>query len=273
MSRLYTTILFLTIFVAINACKKKETTAPVSAGQVGNATAVIINNIADSVYITFSGHDIATGTIPHIIAITLPPADTLIIPTADLKNAYRYSYDWHTADYTYSNWFMVDANGMTPELLFDFYADSTDYMLNINGIKRNELLICLDGNGLSSTWQAVDAFDTNGTSMWSTMTEREKSHKFILSKYHTSKHFSIDTNNNSKITNFAFSLDISQPRMWLKVTQQLDSYILSNNLAPIVSLSSSANDTLYYSRYYTDTAGKTVYPEPYYLLTRQSIER
>lgn len=273
MSRLHTTILLLTFFVAFNACKKKTTAPPVSTGQIGNATAVIVNKIQDSVYITLSGHDIATGTLPHIISLTLPPADTLIIPTTDLKNAYRYSYDWHTADYTYSNWFMTDAKGLVPELIFDFYADTTDYLLNINGIQRNEMLICLDGNGISTTWKAVEAYDANGVSVWQAMSEREKFHTFIISKYHTSKHFSIDTNNKSKITNLSFSLDISQPPMWLKVTQVLDSYVLSNNLTPIVSLASSANDTLYYSRFYTDMAGKLIYPEPYYKLARQSVER
>jgi len=272
MPRFYSISLILMILVAIAACKKDPVQQPVVTEETGNANAVIVNQVADSVYLTLSGHDIATGTQPHIISITLPPSDTLIIPRADLKNAYRYQYDWHTADYTYSNWFMANAGGKVPELLFDYYADSTDYALVISGTKRNELLICLNGTGLSSSWVAVDAYDATGASVWSSLTDREKAHKFTISRFHTSKHLYTDTFNKSVTTHFSFSLDISQPRMWLQVIQPLDSYVITNNFAPTVQLATSAMDTLFYSRVTTDSTGKAIYPQPYYKIARQSIE-
>ena len=164
MQRIYITILLATILFA-GACKKKTTAPPATETPTGNARAVIVNSIPDSVYITLSGHDIKTGTLPHIIRITLPPSDTLVIPRADLIDAYHYQYDWHTADYRYSNWFMTDGNGKPQKPSFDYYGDTTDYTLKVSGVLRNELLICLDGNGLSSTWTAVGAFNAAGVSV------------------------------------------------------------------------------------------------------------
>lgn len=266
-------ILAFTATFALQSCKKKETVqTQENEGVKGNATAVVVNKLADSVYITFSGLDIATGTLPHIMQFTLPPGDSITIPRADLRDAYKYRYDWHTADYTHSSWLVTDAVGKPKDLSFDYYGEAENYMIQVESAKRNEMLICLAGDGLSSTWEAVDAYDTTGASVWSTLTDRERSHSLVISKYHTVRHNFIDTPNKPRTTQLAFTMDLSSPRMWLKVAHQADSYILCNDLSPHLALATQAIDTLYYSRYFMDSTG-AVYPPPYYVLRRKSIER
>lgn len=271
--RLTYIIIISTAIIAVSACKKKVKVTPTGPeGIKGNASAIIINKIQDSVYITFSGADIATGTQPHIMEKVLPPGDTLTIPRADLKDAHRYIYAWHTKDYTRSSWMQTDGNGKPASLSFDYYGEQQDYMITIDGQQRNEMLICLDGNGLSSTWEAIDAFDTTGASVWSSLTDRDRAHSFVITRFHTVKHSYIDTANKSVSTNLAFTLDMSSPRMWLRVQHTTDSYVLANDLSPYLNRATQAIDTLYYSRYTANSTGG-IYPQPYYLLVRTSVER
>lgn len=267
------TIVLILSVAFLFSCKKKETVnTPPPGGIKGNATAVIVNELPDSVYITFSGLDIATGTQPHIIKLVLPPSDTTVILRADLKDAYRYRYDWHTSDYTRSSWLQTDAGGKPQELSIYYYGEEKDYVIAINGPQRSEMLICLDGDGQSSTWEAIDAFDTLGLSIWDSITERERKHSFVISRFHTARHSFIDTPNTPRTTNLAFTLDMSSARMWMKVQQKADSYVLSNDLTPHLNRTTQARDTLFYSRFTTDSTGP-VYPQPYYMLVRRSIER
>ncbi len=271
--RLTPAIITIMAFTVFLACKKKQVVdTNQSAGIKGNASAIIINQVQDSVYITFSGLDITTGTQPHILERVLPPSDTLVIPRADLKDAYRYQYDWHTKDYRRSSWMQTDASGKPQLQSIDYYGEQQDYPIIIDGQQRNEMLICLDGDGRSTTWEAVDAFDTLGLSIWGSLTERERAHTFVISRFHTVKHGFIDTPNNPRTTNLAFTMDMSAPRMWLRVLQKADSYVLSNDLSPHLNRATQAKDTLYFSRFTTDSTG-IIYPQPYYLLVRKSIER
>ncbi|HEY9178581.1 MAG TPA: hypothetical protein VIN07_12860, partial [Flavipsychrobacter sp.] len=254
-------------------CKKKTmVTPPGPDGIKGNASAVIVNKIQDSVYITFSGSDIATGTQPHIIEKVLPPGDTLVIVRANLKDAHRYIYDWHTKDYTRSSWMQTDTTGKPPVLSLDYYGEQQDYVITIDGQQRNEMLICLDGDGVSSTWEAVDAFDTLGASIWGNLADREKEHGLVITRFHTIRHSFRDTANKAKTTNLAFSFDMSSSRMWLRVEQKADSYVVTNDLSPYLNKSTQAKDTLYFCRYTKDSSG-IIYPQPYYLLVRKSVER
>lgn len=245
--RLTSAIITFVAFTALLACKKKQVVdTPQPEGIKGNASAVIINQVQDSVYLTFSGLDIATGTQPHIMELVLPPSDTLVIPRADLKDTYRYQYDWHTKDYRYSSWMQTDAGGKPVLPALDYYGEQQDYIITINGLPRNEMLICLDGDGQSTLWEAVDAFDTLGSSIWGSLTDRERTHSFVISRFHTVKHSFVDTPNTPKTTNLAFTMDMSAPRIWLKVLQKADSYVLSNDLSPLLNKATLATDTLFY---------------------------
>lgn len=262
------------VLLGVVACKKKST-APTADETPPNVTSAIwINNINDSVYLTLNGHDIATGTIPHIISITLPPNDTMIVPPTDLKDAYRYQYNWHTANYKYSNWWAVDANGNAVEELFDYYGDTTDFAFTLTSEQREELLRCFDGDGIYSTWQATNAFNNAGTSVWSFLPDNDKQHEFIISRFHTVKHIFIDTNSAQTTTNLSFALDLSQARTKFDINHMQDRYTLSNNLQGIAPVSTNKIDELYYVPFTIDSATqKRVYQEPYYLLKRVSIEK
>lgn len=266
-----TTLIFIGIGLA--ACKKNDKAVVIDDTLEGNATVSLGNTINDSIYVTLSGLDIATGTSPHILEITLPPADTIIVPRTDLKDAHRYQYNWHTADYRYSNWWQTGSDKKAVELVFDYYADTTDYELTFSGEQRNELQILLDGDGQNSTWEAVDAFNGSGVSVWDTLAEAARKHSFIISRFHTAKHIFIDTNNKEDVTNLSFSIDVSQPRVWLNVSYETDSFILSNNLSGIASLKTDKQDELYYVPLSKESNGGIKYLQPYYLLSRKSVQR
>lgn len=273
MLRYKTIVIFLAAVAILGACKKKVTVAPSVNTDTGNASISIINTIPDSVYITLNGHDIKTGTLPHIINLTLAPNDTLVLPRADMKDAHRYQYTWYTANYKHSNWFLTDADGLPLKQYIDYYTIAPDYMLQASSPARNELLICMDGDGMSSSWTAIDAFDASGVSVWDTLPARAQNHTFVMSRYHTVKHSYTDTANKAKNTNLAFKLNLTEPRMWLSVTSATDNYVITNNMNSIASLNTQAQDTLYYARRSTDTLGATIYPPPYYRIVRTGVVR
>ena len=251
---------------------KKETGEPTAQNIIqGTAKAVIVNSINDSIRITFSGLDIATGTSPHLLNLTLLPNDTLIIPRNSLKNATRYIYTWHTNDYRFSNWFKF-INGVKVKNEFDYFADTTDYNIVIDGKERDDLLICLNGTGTSSTWVAIDAYNSSGSSIWNSLNNREKTHSFVINRFHTIKHNYIDTTNNSKTSQLAFALHDSTNRFYLNTTQ-IDKYILSNNINFIAPIAIQAIDTLFYCGYEIDSNNNITYSQPYYKLARTSIEQ
>lgn len=273
MLRYYSIITILLALAAISSCKKDTVATPPVNTDSGSAQAIIVSSIPDSVYITLSGHDIKTGTIPHILNLVLPPQDTLVLPRTDMRNAHKYQYTWHTADYRYSNWFITSAEGYPVKQLFDYYGKESDYMLSINGMPRNELLICLGGNGQSTSWQAVDAYNKHGVSVWDTLADRIKDHSFMISRYHTVRHTFRDSLNKSLNTNLAFMLNTTAARMWLSVNHPSDAYVLTNDISDIAALSVTDMDILYYCRTDVDSTGTVIYPEPYYKIARTSVER
>lgn len=270
MSRKIAIILSLAI-IAICSCKKDTTTTPDAPDVSGSAKTIIINNINDSIKVTLSGLDLLTGTIPHIIDLTLPPNDTSIIPRTGLKDGTRYSITWHSKNYRYSDWFHF-VNGSKKSYEFDYKADSTDYTVSIAGKNRNDLLICLDGDGISSEWTAVNAFDNSGSSVWAGLNNRQKAHNFSINRFHTIKHNFIDTNNKAKFSQLSFSLYDSTAHFSL-ATNSIDKYILSSNITFLAPLNTQAIDTIYYCSYYTDSNNNIHYSDPYYQLIRTSVDR
>lgn len=270
----YTFLLLLMTIATLQACKKKDqATVPVE-DDPGTAAIQIKSSIKDSVYLLLNGHDITTGVIPHIIKMTLAPEEELTIPRADLRDAYTYEYSWHTADYMYSNWWKLDENSKPKRELITYYSKSeSDFSIDINSTMRRDLLICLDGDGLSSTWEPIDAFDKNGTSVWDTISEKGRNHSFTINRYHAVKHRFIDTADEQTITNLSFVLDVSAPRTWLRIEEYADNYVLTNNLEGIAALQTNADDQLYYANAVVDTNGVTVFNGPYYLLSRKSVDK
>lgn len=273
--RVVYSLLILIVTVSLfQACKKKVQTAPPIEEEQGTATIQLKNTIKDSVYLFLNGHDITTGVIPHIIKMTLAPESEVTIPRAELKDGFIYDYSWNTADYTYSNWWKLDTNNKPViEQLIYYSKSETNYNIDIAGSPRNDLLICLDGDGLSSEWQAIDAFDASGTSVWSTLSDSGKNQSFTLRRSHVVKHKFIDTAGKAVSTNLAYLMDITAPRTWLRVEQYIDNYVLTNDLTGVVALQTSAKDQLYYAAATFDTTGITVFNGPYYLLSRTSVER
>lgn len=261
------TLLFLLAVLTIAACKKNVTT-PAPVAIEGTATLTFNNSLQDSVYLDISGHDILTGTIPHIFRITLAPEGAATLPHTEVKNSYRYYYTWHTKDYTYSSWYHTTASGQPMELFFDYYADSTDYILNINGVQRSELNVFLDNDGTTSLWKAVDAYDNTGASIWATLTDSAKNHRFTISKFHTVKHTFTKLGSKEASNTLFFSLPKEADLVSLTVQHPADSFILTQNAAPYANLSTSANDTLFYI-----FQKNRSYNPPYYKLARIDVTR
>ena len=261
------TFLILIIATTIAGCKKKITT-PAPVEEEGNATLTVNNSLQDSVFIDISGHDIATGTQPHIFSIALAPESTVTIPRADLKSDYKYYYTWHTKDYTYSSWYHTTAAGYPTDLSFDYYTDTTDYVVNISGQQRNELKVFLDNDAVSTLWTAVDAYDNTGTSIWSSLTDSAKNHRFTITKYHTVKHTFTKLASSEASNTLYFSLPKMDGYVSLAVEQETDNFLLTQNASPHVNLSTPANDTLYYI--YRKNGS---YIAPFYKLARVKVTR
>lgn len=267
----YIVILLATICLSAS-CKKKQLVDAAEAPP-GDATLSIYNTFDDSVYLTLDGSDIKTGTIPHIINIGLSAADSIVLTPAELKDGFSYRYSWHTSNYKAGSWMNVDANGKFTGTMVNYFSNGNDTAISLQGSYRDELLVCLDGNGQSSTWLAVDAYNAAGISVWDTLTEKYKQHSFIINRFHTVKHSFIDTANKQKSTSLAFSMNMSEPRVWLNVQHGNDSYVLTNNLSPIAPLTTSLLTELYYTQVSEDSTGAPIYTPPYYKLVRQSVER
>lgn len=271
MNRSFLGVLLMVVLMA-GACNKKKPLVEPDTTEKGDAKMVLTSGIADSVYITLSGVDILTGTIPHILNYTLAGNDTLALTRAELKSAHRYKYSWRSADYKYGSWLTVNTDGKPLDLYFDYYVSHADDTVNLVSPNRNEMLIFLDGNGNSSTWEAVDAYDATGTSVWATLTDIQKKHAFVVNRYHVVKHSFTDNAGKANSTNLAFSMDFSQSRTWLTVRNTADSFVLTNDLTGIAPLSTIIPEELFYVRT-TISGGVGVQVPPYYKLVRRSVEK
>lgn len=266
----YTLLLTLSAIIVFVSCKKDKSVAP-DAVTVGTADITIANSVNDSVIITMNGLDIATGTIPHIVEVKVAAGDSVTIPYTELKNSFRYYVDWHTKDHKVANWYQF-SNDQPLQQKVDYFADSSNYFISINGTPRNDLLICMDGDGIFSNWTAIDAYNSFGNSIWSSLSPVEKNHGFIISRYYTIKHVYSDSAGRSTSNQVSFALQDSTSRFWLN-TKVADSFILTNNLYNIAPLQSNAFDTLYYARYMKDSIGNISYPQPYYKIVRTSVQK
>lgn len=266
----YSTILALIILIGLTHCKK-DIDVEKNMTQEGTASITIINKVSDSVFIDMSGHDIATGTIPHVFNTAIAPGDSITIPHTDLKHSFRYNYEWYTKDYSASNWYIF-SNGLPVQYSVDYYKDSSDYFVEINGSKRNDLQICLNGDGLFSYWTAVDAYDNNGASVWSNLADYEQVHKFTISRFYTVKHQYKKFTNKDTSVQVGFALQDTSSNFWLH-TKLIDSFILTNDLSIVAPLQSSAVDTLFYSKYFRDSSGTIHVQPPHYKIARTSVEK
>ena len=111
-----------------------------------------------------------------------------------------------------------------------------------------------------------------GTFVWDTLSDKGKNHQFVINRYHTVKHYYLDTGNRTVSILQTFALDIDEPKFWLHASQN-EKYVLTNNLAGIAPLSTSAIDTLYCARYYIDAHNQPQYTPPYLKLARIAIEK
>lgn len=271
MNRSLFAVLLMAVLMA-GACNKKKPLVPEDTSEKGDAKIVLTNGIADSVYITLSGVDILTGTIPHILNYTLAPHDTLTLTQGELKTGHRYQYSWRSADYKSGSWLTINANGRPQESYFDYYVSHANDTVNLVSANRNEMLMFLDGNGRSSTWEAVDAFDATGASVWATLTDIQKKHVFAINMYHVAKHSFTDNAGKAKTTNLAFAMDFTQTRTWLTVSNVADSFVLSNDFTGNAPLSTTRLDELYYVRT-TISGGVGVQVPPFYKIVRKSVEK
>lgn len=262
--------LILSLFL-LTACNKKKI-SPEAAEQKGDAVAVIYNKLADSIYVTLSGSDISTGTSPHIVNLAMKASDSIVLTPSELKDGYQYQYSWYAPGYRAGSWLNTDASGKVQQQSFNYHSKKEDVSVSLSGAYRDEMLIYFDGAGVSSTWKAVDAFDQSGTSVWAGLTDREKNHLFIISRFQTVKHSFTDTANKQASTNLAFAMDFSQQRTWLSVAHPTDSFIISNDLSAIVPLVAANKQELFFVRR-SSASGTYIYVPPYYKLVRQSVDK
>lgn len=257
----------------VTSCKKTPIgTNPEPEGIDSTATVSFINVLDDSVTVSLSGLDLATGVIPHVFTVIVPPKDSLVLQPADLGHKYAYKYSWQTADQRHASWFLFNNQADRPDFGFAYFADSTDRSITLSSAARNDKRIAIGGNGSATNWVAVDAYDSTGASVWNGLLDWQQYKKLRITEYYTVKH--TVQNAQYKITsiNPAFRLYDTTAKFSLATTA-IDSFILTTDLGAISPRSTAAEDTLYFSAFHLDTAtGKIVHPGPFFKMARVSVE-
>lgn len=264
--RPYLLLAIASTILCTTACKKSSTPTVENPTPTGTSTIFIVNNTGENVNIELSGKDITSGTMPHLLSYLLTNNDTLKLTPDSLKNNYQYTYSWNNTNYTLSNWY-VYKNGNPVTYSFAYYRDSSNKTIVIDNNKRNDLLVCFDGNGQSSHWETLDAYDENGSSVWPSLSEQEKAHTFDVYKSYVVRHSFIVSTSKDTSTLQRFELIDTSPSFTL-LAEITDKYGLSSSNPDYTSTSF---DTLFYRPFQVDSTGATVYQYPYYKIIKTSV--
>ncbi|WP_276135214.1 hypothetical protein [Polluticoccus soli] len=279
-------ILWLTACAVAFAGCKKETTTPAPApdpmvlklnGAFENKTAEIITV---DIYHTPNANPLNPDSLVVFAKLTIPPNGTGSLPTSTAITGKTYAYDWYSYDYKLTGWPSLSKfNGLANIKVFDYYPTGSKAVLADSS--GNERLIVLNGNGKKSHWKAVDAYDKNGVSVWTTLTASEQAVSFSLDW--------LGNMVDSSSVLHQRDTSVKLPRRGIYNFLRKDRFhavvptvpphmntLLSNNLDFIAPLSSSSPDTLFYvvynfANYEKEPDTRTYYP-PYYKIVKNHVD-
>ncbi|OJW78581.1 MAG: hypothetical protein BGO69_00925 [Bacteroidetes bacterium 46-16] len=143
------------------------------------------------------------------ISYTVEPGDKVEIPSTQLPETKQYYADWYNDDFTYTNWFNKQ------HIKAHFSTQFTPGYSNNNVTKMDVLhdyarILCLDGSGVQTTWEAVDGWNfVNGslgdTIWWPQMNNFQKYNQFQFNK-NCIGHFFYKQQNTGVLTDYNFVL-------------------------------------------------------------------
>ncbi|WP_276135108.1 hypothetical protein [Polluticoccus soli] len=195
--------------------------------------------------------------------ITVPAGATVPLGDSLLQTDKPYILDWHSADYTYSNFLLRLPQSYKP---FNYYPLQSDSTVILNGKASPARLYCVGIDGKATHWKSVGAYNANGVSVWDTLKGR-KHH----SVYMDLMGLYIDTMR----TDPAFPPtkgDVMQTNFYVSDSSRLlinaNGWVLTNDLHPQAPRSTTSTDTLYMMHMIPDGKGKWMFEPPYIELVK-----
>ncbi len=145
------------------------------------------------------------------------------------------------------------------------YVGGSSITIGLNPNPRKDRLFIYTGWGDGTEWQAVNAYNANGVSVWDTLPAYKKYINVMLNRgnsyYYRAQSATgyIDYSANFLIYDTAQSFS-------LRSTHSA-TFIMRDNAAPIAPLASGSTDTLYLI-HYNNITGKDEYIPPYYKMAK-----
>jgi hypothetical protein len=196
--------------------------------------------------------------------ITVPAGATVHIGDSLMETDKAYLLDWHSADYTYSNYVMRLPQNYQPFRHYPLEADSTVLLSGDPDLYR---LYCLNGNGKATHWQSVNAYNAAGVSVWDTLMSKKYHSVYmdIVGQFYDTARLYPDQLPalllKSDFTNTHFRPEKGS------FTISAGDYILTNDLRPQAPLYSGSSDSLYLMRMKPGIGSANV-ELPYFLLVK-----
>jgi|GEM_PF-3510983 len=130
--------------------------------------------------------------------LTIEPNSALEVPQ-EFEAGTTYYLDWYSEDYRYTNWTRNGDNSFT---VANIYPE-LDPVMTISSTRNPTRLLCLDGDQQSTTWIAYDAVNWS-SSVWSSLMEHRKFHKFVFRRDFTGTYYSIETPGDTSEIHFTY---------------------------------------------------------------------
>lgn len=195
--------------------------------------------------------------------ITVPAGATVPLGDSLMATDKPYILDWHSADYTYSNFVLRLPQNYNP---FNYYPLQSDSTVALGGKASPARLYCVSGNGKATHWQSINAYNTNGTSVWDTLMSKKYHSVYmdLMGLYHDTARLYPGQVTFSKT-------DVVQTNYYVpdsaKFMIRANEYTLTNDLRPLAPRFTTSPDTLYLLRRKPGT-GPVVYELPYIELVK-----
>jgi len=152
--------------------------------------------------------DYNTNLNPYM-SYTLQPGEQVQIPTTQFLETRKYYADWYTDDYTYTSWY--NKQNIKGSFSPAFSPSPTnDNVVHLDVIHDYARLLCLEGSGVQTTWEAVDGWNfTNGnlgdTTWWAQMNSFQRYIQLVFNKDFNC-HFYYKQQNTGVMTDYRFLL-------------------------------------------------------------------
>jgi hypothetical protein len=136
-------------------------------------------DVTVNIYKTWADYNSESNV--YITGVAPANGGTFVVPSSDFSPGVKYYVDWYSADRTYTNW--QNRQSFYDEFNTSFvptYQNNKNPLESVNDYARPMFI----GNGLASTWVAVDgvAYPGGNTTEWADLPESYKYRKITFKK-------------------------------------------------------------------------------------------